>query len=336
MKAVEIFPAFGIDNLRIADRPEPEPGPNEVKIRVRAVSLNFRDLKTVEGVNYPSIELPRIPCSDGAGEIAAVGSGVTDLKVGDRVMGLFMPTWQRGSVTPADAVAAQGGFVDGMAAQYVVLPANGVVKTPDYLNDEEAATLPCAALTAWAALFENRRLAANRTVLVRGTGGVSMFAFQIAKALGCRVFATSSSPDKIAKLQELGADGVCNYREENWVEWAQAQTDGAGVDVIVDSVGGEALNESTEAAKMGGYIALMGVQEGIEGNIKTVNILRKNLQLQGIFVGSREMQLRMNEYFEKYQIRPLISDRYSLNDVQDAFRCMSERRHFGKIVVSLD
>lgn len=335
MKAVEIFPEFGIENLRVAERDEPEPGPDEVKIRVLAVCLNFRDLKTVEGVNYPAIELPRVPCSDGAGEIVSVGENVSNWKPGDRVMGLFMPTWQDGAVTPADAAAAQGGLIDGMAAEFRVLPASGIVRTPDYLSDEEAATLPCAALTAWNSLFENRRLARNRTVLVRGTGGVAMFAFQIAKALGCRVFATSSCPDKIAKLRELGADGVCYYREENWVEWALAQTNGEGVDVIVDSVGGETLNESTEAAKMGGYIALMGVQAGFEGNVKTVNILRKNLQIQGIFVGSRDMQERMNEYFEKHEIRPIISHRFGLDDVQGAFRCMAEGQHFGKIVVNL-
>lgn len=336
MKAVEIYPEFGIENLRVAERPEPEPGPDDVKIRVRAVSLNFRDLKTVEGVNYPGIELPRVPCSDGAGEVVEVGENVTKVRAGDRVTGLFMPSWQDGPVTPADAAGSQGGLVDGMAAQLRVLPASGVVATPDYLTDEEAATLPCAALTAWNALFENRRLARNRTVLVRGTGGVAMFAFQIAKALGCRVLATSSCSEKIAKLTELGVDAVCNYREENWVDWAKGQTGGEGVDVIIDSVGGETLNESTEAAKMGGYIALMGVLGGCEGQIKTVNILRKNLHLQGIFVGSRGMQERMNEYFEKHRIRPLISNRFDLEDVQGAFRCMAEGRHFGKIVVSLD
>jgi len=335
MKALEIFPEFGVKHLRIAERPEPEPGPGEVKLRVQALSLNYRDLATVKGVNYPGIVLPRIPCSDGAGEVVAVGEGVDRVAVGQKVMGLFMPKWIDGPLTPAKAASSQGGLDDGMAAEFRVLPAEAVVPIPAHLSVEEGATLPCAALTAWNALFENRPLQAGQTVLIRGTGGVAMFGFQFAKAAGCRVLATSSSADKRERLLELGVDAVCDYRTENWVDWSQDQTDGQGVDVVIDSVGGERLNESLDAVRVGGYIALMGVLDGFEGKIRTSNILRKNLHLQGIFVGSREMMERMNTFISEHQLRPLISDTFPLEEAQAAFHCMEEGRHFGKIVVTL-
>ena len=335
MKAVEISPEFGIEHLRISERSEPAPGSGEVKMRVEAVSLNFRDLGTVKGINYPDIELPRIPCSDGAGVVVEVGPGVSGVRVGDRVSALFMPAWIDGHLTPEKAASSQGGLADGMAAEHRVLPTEAVVPIPDHLSTEEGATLPCAALTAWNALFENRELSPHDTVLVRGTGGVAMFAFLFAKAHGCRVLTTSSSEHKRDRLKQLGADGVCDYRRENWIEWARAETAGEGVDVIVDSVGGATLNESLEAAKLGGYVALMGVLGGFEAPVKTVDILRKNLHLQGIYVGSRQMTVRMNEFLAKHEIHPLISHTFDLDQVKEAFRCMDQGGHFGKIVVRL-
>ena len=335
MRAVEIYPEFGIDNLRIAEREEPAPGPDEVKIRVRAISLNYRDFKTVEGVNYPSIDLPRIPCSDGAGEVVEIGSGVKGVNVGEKVVALFMPEWIDGSLTPEIAASSQGGLDDGMATEYRVLPSSAVLPIPDHLSVTEAATLPCAGLTAWNAIFENRPLRKEHTVLVRGTGGVAMFAFQFAKALGCRVLATSSNPAKIEKLRAMEASAVCNYKDTDWVEWAIEQTEGKGVDFVVDPVGGQALEESVLAARMGGYIGLMGVIQGIEGNIRTANILRKNLHVQGIYVGSREMFKRMNAFISEHQIHPQISHEFSLDQIQEAFETMKSGGHFGKIVVTI-
>ncbi len=304
-------------------------------MRVRAVSLNYRDLATVKGINYPDIELPRIPCSDGAGEIVALGEGVDSVQVGDKVAALFMPAWIEGPLTGQKAASSQGGLADGMAVQYRVLPAEAVVPIPGHLSLEEGSTLPCAAVTAWNSLFENRPLQEGQTVLVRGTGGVAMFAFQFAKAAGCRVLATSSSESKRKQLLDLGADAVCDYCQQSWVDWAQEQTGGLGPDVIVDSVGGELLDESLRAVKIGGYIALMGVLDGFEGKIKTSNILRKNVHLQGIFVGSRQMMERMNAFIAEHQLRPIISDTFALSEAQEAFRSMDQGRHFGKIVMTL-
>lgn len=335
MNVVELFPEFGIENLRVTERPEPAPGPGEVKIRVRAISLNYRDLAIVKGINLPNLELPRIPCSDGAGEVVAVGPGVTRVKTGDRVMGLFMPDWIDGQVTPAIAAGAQGGLVDGMAAEYRVLPERAVLPMPSHLSFEEAATLPCAGLTAWNSLFENRPLQSGQSVLMRGTGGVAIFSLLFAKALGCRLLATSSEAEKRDRLLHLGASAVCDYKEHDWVAWAQKETSGAGVDVIVDSVGGASLNDSLKAVRMGGYIALMGVLEGLEGNITTGLILRKHIHLQGIFVGSRAMFGRMNAFIARHALRPVISHTFAVEEIQAAFRCMEERQHFGKIVVRL-
>jgi len=335
MNAVELQGAFGIENLRLLDRPEPTPGPGEVKIRVEAVSLNFRDLSVVKGINLPNLELPRVPCSDGAGEVVATGPGVTRVKAGDRVMALFMPDWIDGHVTPAMAAGSQGGLADGMATEYKVLPERSVVLIPSHLSYEEAATLPCAGLTAWNSLFENRPLQPGQTVLVRGTGGVAIFSLLFAKAHGCRVFATSSDEEKRDRVLKLGASAVCDYKQTDWVAWAREETDGAGMDAIVDSVGGASLNDSLQAVRMGGYIALMGVMAGLEGNISTGLILRKNIHLQGIFVGSRSMFERMNLFISRHALRPVISHTFPVSRIQDAFRCLEERRHFGKIVVRL-
>jgi NADPH:quinone reductase-like Zn-dependent oxidoreductase len=335
VKALVIDSAFGIDNLRVIDRQDPAPGPGEVRLRVRAVSLNYRDLGTVRGVNYPDIDLPRIPCSDGAGEIDQTGPGVTTAAVGDRVTGLFMPAWIDGPFTPGKAASSQGGLADGMAAEFRVLPEEAVVPIPDHLSFEQAATLPCAALTAWNSLFENRPLEHGQTVVIRGTGGVALFALQFALEAGARVLATTGSADKAQTLRDLGAADVYIGRDEGWADWARELTRGIGADVIVDSIGGASLNQSLAAVRMGGYIALMGVLDGIEGTIRTVHILRKNVHLQGIYVGSREMTGRMNSFLAAHRIEPRISHTFPLEQAQQAFRTMENHEHFGKIVVRL-
>jgi len=335
VKTLAIQSAFGIDNLQLTDQEVPRPGPGEVRLRVRALSLNYRDLGTVKGVNYPDIDLPRIPCSDGAGEIDEVGPGVESLRPGDRVSALFMPKWIDGPLTPEKAASSQGGLVDGMAAEYRVLPAESVVPVPDHLSLEQAAILPCAALPAWNSLFENRPLQAGQNVLIRGSGGVSLLALQFAIAAGAKVLATTGSEEKASRLRELGAEEVYVGRDEGWVDWARARTDGQGPDGIVDTIGGAALNQSLAAVRLAGYIALMGVLAGIEGNIQTFQILRKNIHLQGIFVGSREMTERMNAFLSNHRIEPQISHRFSLEEARAAFRTMENQAHFGKIVITL-
>lgn len=335
MQALVIQSAFGIDNLRIVDRPDPVPGPDEVRLRVHAIALNFRDLGLVRGVNHPDLILPRIPCSDGAGEVDLVGPGVATVRPGDRVTGLFMPAWIDGPLDRKKIASSQGGLADGMAAEYRVLPARAVVPVPDHLSFEEASTLPCAALTAWNSLFENRPLQPGQSLLIRGTGGVAIFALQLGLAAGARVFATTGSSEKAERLKELGASAVFVGRDEAWVRWALDQTGGEGVDAIVDSIGGATLTQSLAAVRVGGYIALMGVLAGFEGSIRTVDILRKNVSLQGIYVGSRAMQERLNAFLAKHQIRPQISHRFPLAAAPAAFRTLESHQHFGKIVITL-
>ncbi|HEY0554266.1 MAG TPA: NAD(P)-dependent alcohol dehydrogenase, partial [Thermoanaerobaculia bacterium] len=238
MRAIEIQGAFGLDHLALVERPDPRPGPGQALVRLRAASLNFRDLLTVEGKYNPKQKLPLIPCSDGAGEVVTVGEGVTRVQPGDRVCTVFAQKWLAGRPTRERLRSTLGGPLDGTLAELAVFDQEGLVKTPDSLTDEEAATLPCAAVTAWSALVTEGGLTAGDTVLVQGTGGVSLFALQLAKILGARVIATSSSDEKLARVREMGADETINYREvPAWGVRAKELTGGAGVDHVVE-VGG--------------------------------------------------------------------------------------------------
>src|SRR5262245_4591613 len=238
MKAWEIRGGFGIDNLALAQRPDPSPGPGQVLVRMKAWSLNYRDLLVVKGQYNPRLKLPFVPLSDGAGEVMAVGPGVSRFKAGDRVAGLFMQTWLAGELTDAVARSALGGALEGILADRAVFSEDGLIAFPDHLNFEEAATLPCAALTAWHALVTEGRLRAGDTVLVQGTGGVSLFALQFARMQGARVLVTSSSDDKLKRALELGASDGCNYKANaDWDKWARQKTGDVGVDPVVE-VGG--------------------------------------------------------------------------------------------------
>ncbi len=238
MNFVEL-PAFGIDQLVLRQKADPSPGPGQVLIRVRACSLNFRDLRVAQGLYDPRMPLPRIPLSDGAGEIAAVGQGVTRWQVGDRVAGIFMQTWLTGNVTESYAKSALGGAIDGMLSQYVVLSEEGVVRIPTHLSFQEAATLPCAAVTAWNALIVQGKLQPGETVLVQGSGGVSLFALQFARMAGARVVATSSSGEKLARMRDMGAAEGINYKEvPEWGRRAREITGKTGVDHVVEVGGG--------------------------------------------------------------------------------------------------
>ncbi len=335
MKAWRI-PAFGIDRLSLDEVPMPQPGPGQVLIDVHAVSLNYRDLMMVKGLYNPRLEPHRIPCSDGAGTIAAIGEGVTRFAIGDRVAGSFFQQWHDGDPTPEKFKAALGGDVDGMLAQQVLLHQDGVVKTPDYLSFEEAATLPCAALTAWNALVHAGRVKTGDVVLIQGTGGVSCFALQFARALGARVLGTSSSAEKLARAAQLGLDAGVNYSEQpEWAKWANTQTGGRGVDLVVEVGGAGTLQQSMAAARVGGVIAQIGVLGGREQGLLITPILHKMLQIRGIYVGSREHFEEMNRALVQSRLRPVVDRIFSFEETREAFKTMESASHFGKIVISV-
>jgi NADPH:quinone reductase-like Zn-dependent oxidoreductase len=326
------IPSFGFDNLQLIDRPEPTPGPGQVVVAVRAVSLNFRDLLIVRGQYNPRMAFPRIPCSDAAGEVIAIGPGVTRVAVGDRVCGTFMQTWVAGRLTDAAGRSALGGEIDGVLAERLLLSEKGVVQYPAHLSAEEAATLPCAAVTAWHALAEGG-LRAGETVLLQGTGGVSIFALQIAKQFGARVLITSGHDEKLARAIQMGASAGVNYRTTpDWDKWARSQTGGIGVDHIVEVGGAGTLERSFKAVRTGGHIALIGVLAGT-GSVNPIPVLMRSLIVRGIFVGSREMFEDMNRAFELHQTRPTIDRVFDFDQFPTALRRLESGTHFGKMVV---
>jgi NADPH:quinone reductase-like Zn-dependent oxidoreductase len=333
MKVIELQNAFGIESLRVVDRPEPQPGHGQVLLRMRTWSLNYRDLLVVKGQYNPKLKLPIVPLSDGVGEVAAVGPGVTRVKVGDRVAGCFLQGWVGGELTDAKARTALGGGGPGLLAEQVVLHEDGVVRVPAHLSDEEAATLPCAALTAWHALVSEGELKAGDTVLVQGTGGVSIFALQFARMHGARVIATSSSNDKLARVRQLGASDGINYKETpDWEDRVRQLNGGAGVDHIVEVGGAGTLGKSLKAVRSGGRIYLIGVLAG-PANFNPTPLLMKNVRLQGIFVGSRDMFEAMNRAITLCQLRPVIDRTFGFDDIQAALRHMESGAHFGKVCV---
>lgn len=335
MKAWRI-PSFGIDKLSLDEVPSPKPGPGEVLVDVHAVSLNYRDLMMVLGFYNPKLEPHRIPCSDGSGTIAAIGEGVTRFAVGDRVTGLFFQNWQDGHPTPAKHKHALGGDVDGMLAPQVVLHQDGVVHFPSRLSFEEAATLPCAGLTAWNAITDAARLAPGETVLIQGTGGVSIFALQFAKALGAQVLGTSSSDEKLKRASKLGLDAGVNYRTTpEWAKWALEQTGGHGVDLVVEVGGAGTFQQSLAAARVGGTVAQIGVLGGREKDLQITPILHKMMKIHGVYVGSRAHFEAMNRAIESLGIKPVVDRVFSYGEAREAFRTMQEGSHLGKIVISV-
>ncbi len=336
MKAIQITGTSGLDSLQMVQIPQPKPGQGEVLVRIHAVSLNYRDYMNVMGIRGVSGPIPRVPCSDGAGEVAGVGPGVTEWKVGDRVVIPFMPQWLDGEMTQVHQARALGANVDGLLREFAVLPAGCLLHIPDYLSYEEASTLPCAAVTAWNALVVRGQLKAGDSVLVLGTGGVSIFALQLARLAGARVLAISSSDDKCERLLAMGADAVCNYKTAPaWDAWALAQTDGAGVDKVIEIGGPETLNRSLKAVRFGGHVALIGVLTGVSGDIQTVQILRKSIRLDGIYVGSKAMFASLLKAMSQHELRPVIDSTFAMEHAADAFRLMESARHVGKIVVKV-
>jgi len=336
MKAYEIRDSFGIDNLKLSDRPDPTPGHGQIVVRVKAVSLNYRDLMTVKHGGTLGTKIPRIPCSDGAGEVSKVGPGVTRVKVGDRVASIFFQNWLAGDILPHHFTSALGGAVDGMLAEQVVLHEDGVVTIPDYMTYEDAATLPCAAVTAWQDLFPKGNLKAGDTVLVQGTGGVSIFALQFSVMAGARVIITSSSDEKLTRAQQLGAWATINYKKTpDWDKETQRLTNGAGVDHVVEVGGAGTLERSFRAVRVGGTVGLIGVLTGFSGQIDPMPVLMKGLRFQGVYVGSREMFEDMNRALTVHKTKPVIDRVFPFSQAREALKLMESAAHFGKIVIAV-
>ena len=327
--------SFGIDSLELTERPDPEPGPGQVVVRVHAISFNYRDLMMVKGLYNPKLRLPRVPCSDGAGEVVAVGAGVTMWRRGDRVAGIFMQNWLDGPPAPEKVKGALGGDVDGMLAEYVVLHENGMVAVPDHMSFQEASTLPCAAVTAWNALAAGD-VKPGGTVLVQGTGGVSIFALQFARLRGAKVLGISGSHDKLHRAYELGLDAGLNYNEvPEWDRWAIEQT-GEGVDLIVEVGGVGTLPRSLRALRMGGTIAQVGVLTGVTTGeaLPMAAILHKQARIRGIYVGSRQDFIEMNRAITLTQLRPVGED-FPWTQARQVLARMEEASHFGKLVMTI-
>jgi NADPH:quinone reductase-like Zn-dependent oxidoreductase len=330
---------FGLDHLKQVELPMLQIVPGKVLIRVHAVSLNYRDLMVVKGVYNPKMALPRIPCSDGAGEVIGLGEGVSRVRVGDRVCGIFSQRWVDGPLTAAKSKAALGGDVDGMLAEYALLDEDGVVHFPEHLSYEEAATLPCAGVTAWNALHHAGEYAQpmlpGETVVIQGTGGVSIFVLQFAKLLGVKVIGTSSSDEKLARARGLGLDAGCNYKEQpDWSKWVAEVTGGAGADRIIEVGGAGTFGQSMRAARVGGVIAQIGVLSGAAASeIALTLILHKQLRVQGISVGSRAMFEEMNAAITKAKLRPVIDRVFEFAEAREAFLHMQSAGHFGKIII---
>lgn len=335
MRAYEIQ-EFGIDNLALATRDTPEPGPNEVLVQLRAASLNYRDLMVVNGTYNPRMKLPAVPLSDGSGEIVAVGEGVTKWKTGDRVCSTLIAGWYDGepSAEKSKTAIAAGG-ADGILRELAAFNEDSIVSVPEHLSFEEAATLPCAAVTAWNALVVSGKIKAEDTVLTLGTGGVSIFALQIAKLFGAKAISTSSSDEKLAKAKSLGADETINYRtREDWDKAVLELTDGRGVDHVVEVGGTGTLTRSVKAVRVGGHIALIGALD-MAGDFNPVSVFMKGIRMQGIFVGSREMFEGLNEMIAESKMRPVIDRVFEFTEAREALKYMESGAHFGKIVIKI-
>ena len=333
MKVWQVAREWSIDGMELVERPEPEPGPGQVMVRMRAASLNYRDLLTVQGQGG-AYKLPLIPFSDGAGEIAAVGQGVSRVSVGDRVCPMFFQSWFDGGPSASGRRLALGGTRPGVLQQLMVLDAEGVSRIPDHLTFEEAASLPCAALTAWRALFDEAHLRPGQTVLVQGTGGVSIFALQFAKLADATVIVTSSSDEKLARARAQGADHTINYRTVT--EWGKAAADwaGGGVDHVVEVGGKNTFQQSLEAARVGGTILVIGVLSGFAQQILIPTLFSKNLHVIGLSVGSRKMFENMAAAIGHNRLKPVIDRTLDFSDVPDALRLMQQAGHFGKIAIT--
>jgi len=328
------FAEFGLDHLIQESVEEPRPGPGEVAVDPAALSLNYRDVLVVKGLYNPRLKLPATPVSDGAGVVAAVGEGVTGLTVGDRVMSHFVSGWQDGPFRAEYVATTLGAPAAGLAAERVVLPAGAVLPIPEGLDFAAAATLPIAALTAWSALVTVGNIQPGQTVCTLGTGGVSIFALQLGKALGARVIITSSSDEKLDRARALGADHTINYTATpDWDREVLQATDRLGADLIVENGGAGTLEKSMRATRAGGTIAFLGALTGLAAEINLSHLLMKRLHLAGILVDSRASFERLSAFLGHHPIRPVVDRTFGFDELVEALRHMEAGAHFGKIVI---
>jgi NADPH:quinone reductase-like Zn-dependent oxidoreductase len=336
MKAVVVSGGFGLENLRLEERPDPEPGPGEVVLKMAAASLNYRDLLMVQGAYNPRQPLPLVPASDGVGRVIAVGPGVSRVAVGDRVCPIFASAWLAGEPTREKLKTTLGGPLDGTLAEMMKLGAESVVKVPDFLSDEEAACLPCAGVTAWSALCTHGRLLPGETLLVLGTGGVSIFGLQIGRMLGARVIVTSSSDDKLERARELGADALVNYRRTpDWGKAVRELTEGRGVDQVLEVGGASTLAHSLKAVRPGGTISIIGNLGGSSTELNLLPVLMQNIRLQGVIVGHRESFEALVRAIAENELHPEIDRVFAFDEVGPALSHMASGNHFGKICIDI-
>lgn len=335
MKAWQLH-AFGLENLSLDTVEIPTPKPNEILIKVGAVSLNFRDKAIVDGIYEPEmVPKPLIPVSDAAGTVVGIGSDVTRFKIGDRVISHLYSHWIEGTPAPNEPDFCVGMPLPGGLAEYMILEEESAVLTPSTLTDEEASTLPIAALTSWFSLVTYGNLKAGETVVLQGTGGVSIFGLQIAHALGARVILTTSSDEKGEKARVLGADEIINYvKTPDWAKEVQRLTNGKGADQLLEVVGGEGLNDSVQATKVAGQVAVIGFMAGQTTNLDLMSVIFKQTKVQGIAVGHRKAFEEMNKAFDKYNIKPVIEKVYSFEQAIDAYKHLAKGA-FGKIVIKI-
>jgi NADPH:quinone reductase-like Zn-dependent oxidoreductase len=332
MKAMRLKKPGGLDSIYIGRADAAAPGRGEITVRLHASSVNFHDYLVVTG-KIP-VEEDRIPMSDGAGVVTAVGAGVTEFAVGDHVVSTFFPDWHGGEATVELLRAVPGDRADGYAREMVTAPATSFTRAPKGYSHAEAATLTCAGLTAWRALVVNGRMKAGDVVLTQGTGGVSIFALQLAKAAGATVISTTSNSDKAARLKTLGADHVINYKDDaDWGRTAKKLTGGRGVDHVVEIGGAGTIEQSMRASRLGGHISLIGVLAGYAGPINTALLMSMQIRLMGITVGARQHQQDMVRAIDANGIRPVLDESFGLEKLADAFRRQESNQHFGKIVV---
>lgn len=334
MRSMTLAAPGGLERLRLTEQPDPgQPKAGEIRVALHATSLNFHDYLVCSGKS-PAAD-GRVPMADGAGIVEAIGEGVTDFAVGDHVVSCFFPDWQAGPPRVGDFKRVPGDGIDGFARDTVVLPATAFTKAPVGWTHEEAATITTAGLTAWRALVVDAGLKAGDIVLALGTGGVSIYALQIARAMGAEVIVTSSSDEKLARARELGAAHIINYRrEQNWGRKVLEITGGRGVEVVVEVGGPGTLGQSLQAVRIGGHVALIGVLTGVSGDVPTALLMAKQARLQGLIVGSRQEQEEFVRALEISEIRPVIDRSFGLEELADAFRYQEMGDHFGKIAVS--
>ncbi|MGB8170981.1 MAG: NAD(P)-dependent alcohol dehydrogenase [Chthoniobacteraceae bacterium] len=337
MKSWTIVEREGQRDLALSESPQPEPAAGEVLVRVRAVSLNYRDLTTLDAQRPGNLPPPFVPCSDGAGEVIGVGAGVTRIRIGDRVAGIFFRDWVNGPFELRYHKSALGGSAPGMLCEFVTLPEHALISLPEHLSFEEGAALPCAAVTAWQALFSRGDLKTGETVLVLGTGGVSVFALQLATAAGARVVVTSSSDEKLARARQLGAWATVNYKTTpDWDAEVWRLTEKRGVDHVVEVGGPGTLGKSMNSVTASGQIALIGVLTGFGApDASLFPIVARNVRLDGIYVGSRADFEALNAFLTAHRIRPIIDRTFAFDEAREAYAHLRSGAHFGKVVISL-